>query len=192
SLGTLTITLTEKSILSPAAMVASETVTMRIEVDDVEKSQQQAIKTVEEKKGRVTKSELKLQAGGQLEAIVEFEVPPKAAAEVQKLLAKLGEVTKQQADRIEQPEGGKGLPKDGKTREKDVQFKVAFNNVANVQPREVLELKIASQDVPSGFRKLEALAKATGRVHKALLNEQNKLNISAQLDFDILTTQKDA
>src|SRR5262249_1227279 len=59
SLSTLTITLFEKEIRAPFAIVETERVQMGVEVEDVDKALQQAVAAVTEAKGRVTKSELK-------------------------------------------------------------------------------------------------------------------------------------
>lgn len=186
ALSTLTITLEEKSMQSPSALVTSESITMRIEVDDVDKSQKEALAVVSQHKGRVAKSELKQHAAGQLEAVLVFEVAPDVSGAVRNALSKLGTVTKQDAERLQQAEGGTGRPEDVKTRSKDVQFNVTLYNVANIEPRETFHLQLASNDVPAAFRKLkEAVAAAEGQVRKALLNEQDKLNISAELSFDI-------
>src|SRR5204862_7950445 len=53
SLSTLTITLSEKEILSATAIILTESVRMRLEVDDVAKSHQIAMTAVGEVKGRI-------------------------------------------------------------------------------------------------------------------------------------------
>ena len=63
SLSTLTITLAEKEIQAPTAIVVTETVTLRIEVDEVAKAHQTAMKMIEELKGRITRSELQAAHG---------------------------------------------------------------------------------------------------------------------------------
>jgi hypothetical protein len=192
-LSTLTITLYEKEIQAPAALVVTERLKMQLEVDDVDKAQKAALAAVAEAKGRVTKSELKQHAAGQLEAILHFEVAPAAADQVRDRLKELGVVTHQDADRSQQTEGAGSRGLDIKIKEHDVKFEVGMYNVANVQPREVLVIQIASLDVPAGFRKLqEAVSKAKGQARTGQLSEQDKLNVSAQFDFDIPTSEKKA
>jgi hypothetical protein len=189
-LSTLTITLYEKEIQAPAALVVTERVKMQLEVEDVEKAQKTALAAVADAKGRVTKSELKQHAAGQLEAILYFEVAPDLADKVKNRLKELGIVTHQDAERSQQAQGT-GSRADIKIKQGDVRFEVGMYNVANVQPREVLVIQIASLDVPASFRKLqEAVAKAQGQVRTGQLNEQDKLNVSAQFDFDIPTVEK--
>jgi len=70
SLSTLTITLAEKEIRAPYAMLETERVQMGLEVEDVDKAQQQALAAVAAAKGRVTRSELKQMAAGQFQALL--------------------------------------------------------------------------------------------------------------------------
>ena len=192
-LSTLTITLVEKEIQAPAALVVTERVRMQLEVDDVEKARQAALAAVAEAKGLVTKSEMKQHTAGQLEAILHFEVAPAAANAVSEQLKKLGIVTHQDADRTQQSQGGGSQAADIKIKQNDVKFEVGMYNSANIQPREVLVIQIASLDVPAGFRKLqEAVSKAKGQVRTGQLNEQDKLNITATFDFDVLSPEKNA
>ena len=192
-LSTLTITLYEKEIQAPAALIVTERRKIQLEVDDVEKAQAAVLAAVNEAKGRVSKSELKQHAAGQLEAIVHFEVAPAAANKVSDQLKLLGIITHQDADRSQQTKGAASQSPDIKIKQNDVKFEVGLYNSANVKPREILEIKIASLDVPSGFRKLhEAVVKVKGQVRTGQLNEQDKLNITAQFDFDIPSTEKKA
>ena len=65
-------------------------------------------------------------------------------------------------------------------------FNVELWAMGLVAPREPIVLQIATKDVPAGYRTLqEAVHKANGRILNAQLNEQDKQNITAQLDFDI-------
>ena len=117
-------------------MVVTEQVTMKIEADDVEKSLQAALSAVTEAKGRVTKSDLKQHAAGQLEAEVRFEVAPAAAGPVKDKLKQLGIVTHQDSQRLQQAEG-RGADRRADRRTNDVQFNVTLYNVANIKPRRV-------------------------------------------------------
>ncbi len=192
SLSTLTITLYEKEIRSPSALVISEHVNMEIEVDDVEKSQQAALAAVAKAKGRVLKADLQQHPAGQLKSDLQFEVAPAEADKMRETLRQLGIVSKQDAKRLQQAEGGSGRLQDGKTRQNDTLFHVVLYNFANIQPRQSFNLQIDSIDVPGGYRKLQDLvAQVKGQVRAGQLNEQDKLNISANIDFDVPTTARD-
>jgi hypothetical protein len=191
SLSTLTINLFEKEIRAPSALVITERITMRIETEEVEKGQQAAVKAVLDAKGRVTKSELKQHAAGQLEAIVTAEVAPAAADGLRTRFRQLGVVTKLDSDRLQQAVGGTGNLGEIKTRQNDVQFNLTLYNVANIQPRETFNIQVATLDVPAGFRKLQdVVGKAKGQVRKGQLNEQDKLNVTAEFDFDIPSQER--
>jgi hypothetical protein len=191
TLSTLTITLQEKEIRAAATMVVSEKVVMRIETEEVEKAQQDALAIVAAAKGRVLKADLKQHAGGQLEAILEAEVAPETADQVRAEFKKLGIVTGHEAERTQQAQGG-DRTLDGKTRKNDVQFRLTLYNVANIQPRETHQVKLAFVDVPAAYRKLQdAVAKAKGQVRKAQLNEQDKLNVTGELEFAVPKAQRD-
>jgi hypothetical protein len=191
-LSTLTITLSEKEIQAPASLVVTEKVTMQLEVDDVKKAQQAALDVAAEAKGRVTKSERKQLPAGQLAAVVHFEVAPAAAEKVRERLEKLGVVTHQDADRSQQSEGSGSRTPDVKIKQNDVVFEINMYNVANVQPREVLTIQLATPDVHAGFRKLqEAVAQFKGQVRTGqLLEQQDKLKVTAQFDFDVPSAEK--
>ncbi len=192
-LSTLTITVYEKEIRAAAAMVITEHVTMKIEADDVEKSLQTALLAVTEAKGRVSKSDLKQHAAGQLEAVLSFEVAPAQAGAVKEKLKGLGIVTHHDAQRLQQAEGGAAPTGDIiKSRTDDVRFDVTLYNVANIQPREAYVLQVVVSDVPAEYRKLlDAVAAAKGQVRVSQLDEKDRTNTFAQLDFDVPAPQRE-
>jgi Domain of unknown function (DUF4349) len=192
ALSTLTITAYEKEIRAAAAMVVTEQITMKIEVDDVDKSLQTALLAVTEAKGRVTKSDLKQHAAGQLEAVLSFEVAPPQAGAVKDKLKGLGIVTHHDAQRLQQAEGGTAPAGEIKSRTDDVRFHVTLYNVANIQPREAYVLQVVVRDVPAEYKKLlDGVAAAKGQVRVSQLDEKNWTNTFAQLDFDVPATQRE-
>jgi hypothetical protein len=191
-LSTLTITAYEKEIRAAASMVVTEHVTMKIEADDVEKSLQAALLAVTAAKGRVTKSDLKQHAAGQLEAVLSFEVAPAQADAVKDKLKGLGNVTHQDAQRLQQAEGGTAPLGEIKSHTNDVHFHVTLYNVANIQPREAYVLQIVVPDVPGDYKKLlDGVTAAKGQVRVSQLDEKDKTNTFAQLDFDVPSTQRE-
>lgn len=192
ALSTLTITAYEKEIRAAAAMVITEHVTMKIEADDVEKSLQTALLAVTEAKGRVTKSDLKQHAAGQLEAVLSFEVAPAQAGAVKDKLKALGIVTHQDSQRLQQAEGGTAPTGEIRSRTDDVRFNVTLYNVANIQPREAYVLQVVVTDVPAEYKKLlDGVAAAKGQVRVSQLDEKDKVNTFAQLDFDVPAAQRE-
>jgi hypothetical protein len=186
SLSTLTINLYEKDIRVAAAVTESERVQTGIEVEDVEKAHQEALKAITDLKGRVSRSELKQHAAGQFNALLHFEVSPESTGPMRDRLKQLGIMVRLQIDRVQQTSNGGPAPKDAKVERGPTQFIVDIYNLANVAPRETVLLRIASSDVPGEYLKLrELVSKSKGRVINAQLNQQDRQNIGAQLDFDV-------
>jgi hypothetical protein len=193
SLSTLTISLAEKEILAPTAVVVTEYVRMRLEVDDVAKAHQTAMNAVEEVKGRLTKSELKQHSAGQLQSIICAEIPPAQKDAFRDKLKKLGIVSSHEENQSQHTEGGSGRAAQLKPRQDDVHFDVTMHNTANVRPRLSADLKIATTDVPGSYAKiLDEINRAKGQVRDGKLNEQDKLNITAHIDFNVPSAEKQA
>jgi hypothetical protein len=58
--------------------------------------------------------------------------------------------------------------------------------------RETIEMQLACADVVESYREVRAaVAKAKGHVHNAQLNEQDRRNITATLDFDVRRSEED-
>jgi hypothetical protein len=184
-LSTLTISLTEKEIRAAAAVTENEKVQAGVEVEDVDKAYQQALAAVAEAKGRVAKSELKQLAAGQFNANLQFEVPPDAAGPMRDRLRQLGRVARLEIDRSRSPVDGT-TPADAKVKRGDTTFAVQLYNLANIQPRETVQLGVAAVDVRAAFQALrDAAAKSAGRVKVAQLAEQDAQNVSAQFEVEI-------
>jgi hypothetical protein len=193
SLSTLTISLAEREPQTPFAL-ATESISMRIEAEDVKKAHQTAEKAAIEAKGRVLRSEVKQHAAGQLEAILHVEVPPAARDGFAALLEKLGNVSQQESHRQQEARGGTGKPAEAiKPKEHDTHFEVTFNNLVNIAPRNSTTLQIATKDVAAGYAKLhEAIAQVKGQVRNTNLNETDSKNVDASIEFTVPTAHKQA
>jgi hypothetical protein len=190
ALSTLTVTIAEKEIRAAAGITESERVQAGVEVEDVDKAYQQALAAVIEAKGRVTKSELKQLAAGQFNATLHFEVSPEAAGPMRDRLRQLGRVARLEIDRVQQAEGGT-VPKDAKVKRGDTVFLVQLYNLANIAPRETAVIHVAATDVSAAYAALrDAVGKAAGRVITAQLNETDRQNVSAQVDFEVRRTHE--
>jgi hypothetical protein len=185
ALSTLTIALEEKGIRAAAAITECERVQTGIEVEDVDKALQKALADVAEANGRVTKSELKQLAAGQFNATLHCELSPTAAGPFRDRLSQQGHVARLEIDRVQTNEGGT-VARNAKVTRGDTQFLIQFYNLANVAPRETRTVLIAVADVPAGYQSLrEAIAKTRGRVLTSRLDEQDRQNVTAQLDFEV-------
>ena len=182
---TLTIVLTEKEIRAAAAITERERVQAGVEVEDVDKAYQQLLAAVVDAKGRITKSELKQLSAGQFNATFNFEVAADSSGPIRDRLRMLGRIARLEIDRSVQTENGTP-PSDAKPKRGDTVFLVQLYNLANVAARETATLQIAVTDVPKAYQALrDVVAKTTGRVLVAQLNEQDRQNITAELDFEV-------
>jgi hypothetical protein len=185
ALSTLTITLTEKEIRAAASLTENERVQAGVEVEDVDKTYQQVLAAVLDAKGRVTKSELKQVSAGQFNATLNFEVAPEASGPIRDRLNQLGRVARLEIDRVMQTEGGT-LPTDAKAKRGDTSFLVQLYNLVAVAPRETAILQVAVVDVPTAYQTIrDVIARTNCRVLGAQLNEQDKQNVTGQLDFEV-------
>ncbi len=185
SLSKLTITLTEKEIKSAAAITERERIQTGIEVEDVEKAQQEVLAAVAEAKGRIIKSELKQLAAGQFNATLDFECAPDKAGPLRDRLKQIGHTARLEIDRLQQTGDGKPV-KDAKVTRGETQFFVQLYNLANMATRETTTMTLATQDVPAAYRSIrDAIAANKGRVLKANLDEKDRRNVNAQLDFEV-------
>lgn len=193
ALSTLTIKLQEKEIRSPYGVVETERVQMGIEVEDVEKAQQETLAAVAQAKGRVTKSELKQSGPGQYSAVVNFEVAPDAAGPLRDRLKQLGQVARLEVDRLQESEGGTGRPRDAKTTRNDTCFFVSLYNLMNVAPRETVHVNLACMDAESAYKTILArVDKSAGRVVASNLNRQKSEQTTGAIQFEVKTPEADA
>jgi hypothetical protein len=96
-------------------------------------------------------------------------------------------------DRVQQTESGSAAPRDGKVKRGDTQFQVSLYNVVNVAPRETAAVQVAAADVPAAYQALrDAIGKLKGRLVRGDLNEQDRQNITAQIDFEVRRGEEDA
>jgi glycine cleavage system regulatory protein len=193
ALSTLTITLFEREIRAPAAIVETERVQMGIEVEEVDQAQRQVLAAVTEAKGRVTRSELKQHAAGQFSATIDFIVAPEAAGPIRDRLRQLGTVARLDIDRLQQTEGGTGRPQVLRAKRHDTVFLVSLFNVATIAPRETVHLNLACVDTEAAFRTILArVQKATGRIVASNLNRQPGEQTTGTIQFEVKTADADA
>lgn len=192
-MSTLTVTLQEKEIQAPSEIHVTEQVTMGIEVEKVEESHRAALNAIKEARGRVTKSEFKQHAAGQLQALVNFEVAPTSAGPLRDLLKQLGVVARLDVQRLQQTQGGRGRPLQPKIVEKDTRFYLSLYNVANLTPREKVFVNLACVDAEAAYKAiLSRVSDAGGRVIKSDLNRQKNDQTQGTIDFEVKSADADA
>lgn len=190
---TLTITLFEKEIRAPFALLETERVEMAVEVEDVEKAHRDALAGIAEAKGRVTKSELKQYAAGQYNAIVQFEVAPEQAGVLRDRLKQLGAVARLDINRGQESLGGTGKAQDAQVQRHDTQILLSLYNLANLSPRETVHVDLACVDAEKATAKvLERVEKASGRVLSSNLSRPKSDQTTGRLSFQINRAEADA
>src|SRR5262249_32664416 len=134
-------------------------------------------------KGQVKTINLNEQDKVNTTAQIDFDVSSTERGKFDKLLTSLGEVLIRTTMRVPPGETATDL-KSG--------YRIVLRTTVGVQPRETLTLQTVSQDVPVAYQKLQdAVAKAKGYVRNGQLSEPDKLNVSAQFDFDLPKDERD-
>lgn len=193
ALSTLTISLTEREIRAAAGITESSTMSLGLEVEEVDKAQQATHAAVLEAKGRILRSELKQNGPGMFEATIKFQVPPEQVATVREKLVKLGTITRQDVGRKYEAEGGtERIPNTKVTRE-DAVFVVSLLNSANFAPRERVEVQLACTDAEAAYRSvLERANKAGARIVSQGFDRQPNDQSQGTVRFEVKTADADA
>ncbi|HZE99710.1 MAG TPA: DUF4349 domain-containing protein [Planctomycetota bacterium] len=190
---TLAITLTEKEIRAPFGLIETERVEMGLEVEDAEKAYTAALAAVAEAKGRVSRSELKQLEQGQFNAIIQFEAAPAAAGPLRDRLKQLGALARLDIRRTQDPQGGSGKPQDAKIRQNDTQFQVSLYNLANIAPRETVQVTLACTDAEQSYKDvLDRVEKAAGRVLSSNLSRQKADQTTGRIQFQVKAADAEA
>jgi hypothetical protein len=172
------------SLYNLANIAPRETVILHLACVDAEASYRQILAQVEKASGRVVTSHLDRQKNEQTKGLVQFEVKTVIADPLLSSVKDVGEVMLLQV--TENPD------QQSVTKAKRG-FQVQLFALAMVQPREKADLQLATRDVPAGYRKLQgAVAKAKGRILSAKLNEQDRQNVTADLDFEVRRVEEEA
>jgi hypothetical protein len=164
-LSTLTITLSERDIQTPATAIETETADVGIEADDVEKARNSALKAIDDVKGRIVEAELKRFDAGQLAARLVADVPPESAGAVIDQLKQLGKVARLEINRQASTSDGSNAVTAAtplKTERKPTRLLVSIYNLANVAPRRTTNVSLAATDVEAAYTALVSAAKSAG------------------------------
>jgi hypothetical protein len=165
------------SIYNLANVAPRVTLVLNLACSDAEASYQAILARVEKAGGRVVSSNLNRQKNDQTMGTISFEIKgPEADAVLVDVRAQ-GEVMKLTSQ--ENPDVA------NTTRSKRG-FTVQVFALGAVAPRETSTLRLAAKDVSAAYRALlEAAKKADGRIIAAQLNEGDRWNLNARLDFEV-------
>ena len=165
------------SLYNVANVAPRETVQASLACTDTEAAYKTLLDRVQESGGRVVTSSLTSQHSQKTTGSVSFELPVVEADAVLLDVKSVGEVM--QLEVTENPDSKN-------VTESKRGFKVELWAMGLIAPRETIVLQLATDDVPASYRTLrDAVSNANGRILNAQLNEQDKQNVTAQLDFDI-------
>jgi hypothetical protein len=193
ALSTLEISLSERDIRQAALATETETVNMGVETDDVEKARAEALKAIDQIKGRVIQSDLKKFDAGQLAATIKAEVDPASSGLVIDRLKQLGRVARMDINRQQSSAGNAAVPQGVKVERQQTVLVVSLYNLANVAARETTNLSLASDDVEKAYHAVIArVATAGGRVVDSSLNRAKPDQISAAINFETPADKADA
>jgi hypothetical protein len=159
-----------------------ETVFVSLAVVDVEIARKTLLARVDKAAGRVLSSNFNRAPSDQNQGDIQFQVKTAEADAVLEEIKSAGEVMRLQVTEN---------PNVQDTTRKKRGFHVQLLALGAVKARETDVVKIASTDVAAGYRAVqEAVAKAKGRMLNAQLNEQNRQNITATLDFEVRRSEE--
>jgi hypothetical protein len=192
AMSTLTISLSERDIKTAAAATESENVDMGVEADDVETARNDAIKLIDDAKGRITESELKKLDAGQLAAKIVAEIKPDASGPAVDRLKQLGRVARLEVTRQQTTVPGATPDSTTKLEKGDTHVILSLYNVANIAPRQTTIVNLASDDVEQTYQAiLSRINKTGGRIVTSNLNRQTDQQTGGTIQAEVKSADAD-
>lgn len=171
------------SLYNLATTAAEQTIVVSLACVDVEEAYKKVLARAEKSAVRMQETSLEQSRADRASARLVFDVKTAEAEGVLAAIKQAGEVM--QLQEIETQ--GKDVTKAKRG------FRIEFESLAMVKPREIITLSLVATDVPKSYQLLqEAVTAAKGQTLDARLEEQNRQNVSAQLDFDVRRSSESA
>jgi hypothetical protein len=165
------------SIYNLANVAPRETTYFDVATADAEAAYKAVLTRIQKLGGRVVTSNLNRQNNDQTMGTINFQVKAAEADGFDQELKAIGETLRHQTTES---------PDTANTTRSKRGFVLQILAYGSVPARETTTMQMATPDVPVSFRKLqEAIATAKGRMLSAQLNEQNRQNATATLDFEV-------
>jgi hypothetical protein len=159
-----------------------ETVQINLASIDVETAVKTLLARIDKAAGRILSSNLNSTRGDQAQADLQFEVKTAEADAMLEAVKAAGEMMRLNV--TENPDAQN-------TTRKKSGFRVQLVALSAATARETDELQLACTDVAASYRGVqEAVAKVKGRIRNAQLNEQDRRNVTATLDFEVRRTEE--
>jgi hypothetical protein len=192
-LATITVILNEKGLQASATLSESESVELNAETEDVERARNDAIKAIDDAKGRVVESTLKQIDAGQIAARVVADVSSDRATQVIDRLKQLGQVARLDVQRTSSTADNRPASAESRIERKDARIVASFYNLANVSPRVTSSVSLACEDVEATYRAIgERVIKANGRIVSSKMDRQQSEHAGATVQFEVKSDQADA
>ena len=158
------------------------TADLKIATADVPVAYGKLLDAINKAKGQVRDGKLNEQDKLNITALLDFKVPRAEKSAIDKVLAEIGPVL----ERVNVL-----APVNELSTDRKFGYTLLLRDFASIPPSKTAIEVIAVADVPAVYAKLQdAIAKAKGQIADAKLNEQDKLNINAQIDFTVMTDEK--
>ncbi len=171
-------------LISVGSIQARETNNLAIAAVDVPASYRKVRDAVVKAKGYMRNANLEELDKSNVKATLDFDVMRSEEPALLTALAEAGEILGRRVERAAESDN---------VTDARVRFAVRLLSVSSIQARESNNLALAAVDVPASYRKVrDAVAKAKGHMRNANLQETDKSNISATLDFDVLRNDEAA
>ncbi len=199
ALSTLTLTLFEKDIRTPAVASETETVTMTVVTAKVEDAAAKVKEAVVGAKGRIVASQIEQHDAGEFLATITAQVPPDAADAVIARLRQIdGQVNHFDRQRSQTTSNGNS-PVDArsidpvKIKREDVTINLTLFNLAKLTPRRNTNMSIAATSVDDAKTALETQVRAAGgRIIDARTEYPRPDQKKGTVSFDVPSEKADA
>ncbi len=193
AMSTLQITLFERDIRTPATAQETENIDAGVEASDVETARADALKAIEEAKGRVIQSDLKRYDAGQFGATIVAEVPPDAAGPLLDRLKQIGKMARLDIQRKQTSDPNANSTAPVRVEKKQTRLNLSLYNLANVAPRISSTLNLAAEDVEKAYRAiLDRVTKGGGRIVSSNLARNKPDQTTGVINFEVPSSDADA
>ena len=194
SLSTLTVTLAERDIQTPAFASETETVNLSLETEKVEEDYQKARDAIDQAKGRITASELKQFDAGQYRAMISAQLPPDKAepflATIRQLDGRLAHFERQRSQSTSNGNTARTDPL--RVKQEDVVVNLTIYNLANIAPRRTSNLVVVAANVDQAYQSLiDQVNSIGGKVVTSAITRPTAEQTDASLNFNVPADKSD-
>ncbi len=166
------------TLKSLGGVTARETNNLGLAVVDVPASYRKLRDAVVKAKGYMRNANLQEVDKSRIIATLDFDVMRTDEPAILAAIAEAGEVLGRRVDRVAESDS---------VTDARVRFSIQLNSVGSINARESNNLSLAALDVPTSYRKVrDAVAKVKGSMRNANLQETDKSNLTATLEFDVM------